>query len=227
MQFSSSLQIKQQLWVPMAQKYLWLPEKKIILLSDLHLGKSAYFRANGFPLRIESQQDDFYRLALIDAKHQDCQIFILGDLFHSRSKTDFGNLSNIIQASKNSWIFIKGNHDVFEDLDYYQLGFSQVLTQYLMDDICLVHESTSTLLKSHFCVSGHLHPGYRIAGKAKQGITLPCFYFSDTHIILPAFGSLTGLKNIFHQKKFDTIMVCNEQDIYTVSNPKLNMKSKM
>ncbi|HBK88044.1 MAG TPA: hypothetical protein DDZ56_05305 [Cytophagales bacterium] len=45
-------------------------------------------------------------------------------------------------------------------------------------------------------MAGHLHPGARLEGRGRQGIVLPCFWLSPNQLILPAFGSFTGLATI-------------------------------
>jgi metallophosphoesterase superfamily enzyme len=41
-----------------------------------------------------------------------------------------------------------------------------------------------------FC--GHIHPGILVHGLGKQSLRFPCFYFGQTHCILPAFSKFTG-----------------------------------
>ena len=50
--------------------------------------------------------------------------------------------------------------------------------------------------QERYVLSGHIHPGVKIKGKARQIITLPCFYFGQTNAVLPAFGKFTGKATI-------------------------------
>jgi hypothetical protein len=36
----------------------------------------------------------------------------------------------------------------------------------------------------------HLYPGVKLKSKAKQNLSLPCFYFAEHFAILPAFSNL-------------------------------------
>jgi len=45
-------------------------------------------------------------------------------------------------------------------------------------------------------IAGHLHPGFRMQGKARDSLRSPCWVVGPKRIIFPAFGSFTGLKNI-------------------------------
>ena len=59
------------------------------------------------------------------------------------------------------------------------------------------HQREDTQL---YNLSGHIHPGYRIHGRARGGLTMPCFLFSKDFGVLPAFGQFTGIKKIRRQK---------------------------
>ena len=62
-------------------------EKKILFISDLHLGKIAHFRKHGMAIPEKAVLENFTRLnevlALFDAE----TIIFLGDLFHFSIKT--------------------------------------------------------------------------------------------------------------------------------------------
>jgi metallophosphoesterase superfamily enzyme len=64
-------------------------------------------------------------------------------------------------------------------------------------------------------LSGHLHPGVNMRGKARQSVTLPCFYFGENMGLLPAFGTFTGLARIY-PKKNDKVFVIVEEKIIEI-----------
>ena len=41
------------------------------------------------------------------------------------------------------------------------------------DPFSFTHQKEET---NYYNLSGHIHPGYRINGMAREGITVPCFY---------------------------------------------------
>jgi metallophosphoesterase superfamily enzyme len=49
---------------------------------------------------------------------------------------------------------------------------------------------------SGYVIAGHVHPGIRLYGPARQRERLPCFVFGSDVGILPAFGDFTGLGDI-------------------------------
>ena len=50
-------------------------------------------------------------------------------------------------------------------------------------------------------ISGHIHPGVTVRGRARQGMTMPCFLFSEESAVMPAFGQFTGIKKVRPLKK--------------------------
>ena len=56
---------------------------------------------------------------------------------------------------------------------------------------------------------------FTLRGKGKSSIRSACFHLNESMIILPAFGSFTGLKNIKPENK-DEIFLTNGVDIFKV-----------
>ena len=67
---------------------LFLPEKKELLISDVHLWKADYFQQNGIPLTNNSDKNNFARIKKIVKKYSPEKLIILGDLFHSKYSID-------------------------------------------------------------------------------------------------------------------------------------------
>ncbi len=195
-----------------AKKYICFNDFKTICLSDLHLGKAGYFSQNNLPLPVIAHQIDLDNLKEIDILYNAYTILILGDLFHSSNIYEAEELRNIIDKSKNDWILIKGNHDILDNATYLNMGFKKVFKKYIQKDFCFVHEPNENDLAKYFCICGHLHPGVILRSKGKQSFSFPCFYKTQTQLILPAFGSLTGLFFIKPIKKqTTTIAICNQR----------------
>jgi Predicted ICC-like phosphoesterases len=63
---------------------------------------------------------------------------------------------------------------------------------YQIDEVIFSHEKFN--VASHQVnVIGHHHPGICIKGRARQRFKLPCFYFENQTLIIPAYGEHTGL----------------------------------
>lgn len=216
MQLSYSLSLRGQQFQALPEKALFWTNQKALLISDLHLGRDAHLRQNGFAMPSEVAETEFKKLERLLEKFEAEKIFILGDFFHSRTSGDISALRSLIKESKQEWILIKGNHDVFNDSFYLDLGISTVLKEFLLDDVLLIHDfSDITNKEKNIIVHGHIHPAYKISGKAKQSIKLPCFLIRKNVVSLPAFGFTTGLHPI-KKKKDDLILVCTSQYILPV-----------
>ena len=66
-----------------------------------------------------------------------------------------------------------------------------------------------------FTFSGHVHPGIKLNGVARQELSFPCFYFSKDHAILPAFGHFTGLYKI-KPKRTDKVFALMENKVVKI-----------
>jgi metallophosphoesterase superfamily enzyme len=70
------------------QRCLYWPKKNCLILSDLHVGKTAHFRRSGIPIPSEVLQTDLRRLSLLIEHFKPTDILIVGDLFHAGSNND-------------------------------------------------------------------------------------------------------------------------------------------
>ncbi|MBA3663290.1 MAG: ligase-associated DNA damage response endonuclease PdeM [Bacteroidetes bacterium] len=174
------------------QKAVYRPSLKQLILSDVHLGKGTHFRKQGLPLPHSSHLKDIDTLHFLFDKWEPMTVLILGDLFHSDyNKEWLWFKSLLLQYPYIQFILIEGNHDILED-EHYALK-NLFKTERLEDEhFIFSHHPTNENQKINFC--GHIHPGVRIEGTAKQSEKLPCFYFCKQQFILPAFGYLTGLQ---------------------------------
>jgi len=217
MQKSFSIQLHEQNWQALPQKALYWIEQNALLLSDLHLGRAAHLRKNGYALNESAHLSDMENIQSLMNQHDFKTIYVLGDLFHSHTLGNDSFLKDLLKESSASWILIKGNHDVFENEIYLEMGFEEVFTELKFENkILLKHEPSDQDLKRYFCISGHLHPGFRIQGKAKQAFTLPCFYFGQQQIVLPAMGMLTGLYRLKKRLKSEVFVICHPGGVQSV-----------
>ncbi|MFL5519615.1 MAG: DEAD/DEAH box helicase, partial [Gemmatimonadales bacterium] len=68
----------------LAERALWWPARRTLVVADVHLGKAATFRAAGIPIPSGSTGDDLARLDRALARTGATALVILGDLFHAR-----------------------------------------------------------------------------------------------------------------------------------------------
>lgn len=174
------------------QKAIFWEREKTLIISDLHVGKSAHFRKSGIAISSQILFDDLKVLENLIEFFNAEKIIIVGDLFHAGENSDLDIFCEWRKHfSSLEIILVKGNHDRIKQ-EFYEKNCIEICEEILqIDPFSFVHEPQN--LSDVFSISGHLHPGIIIEGKAKQKVKLPCFAVSNHQIILPAFSKFTGL----------------------------------
>ncbi|MCZ4243686.1 ligase-associated DNA damage response endonuclease PdeM [Pedobacter punctiformis] len=179
------------------ERALFLPKHQLLAISDLHLGKSAHFRQAGLQVPSTIAKSDLQRLSLLIEKYQPKTLLINGDMFHHGLNTDIDDFSIWKQQYTDlNFLLVKGNHDQLSANNYKDLGIEIHEPSFCLSPFCFIHDAPKHTNEELYPISGHIHPGVSIVGKAKQRLKFPCFYFGKDHAILPAFSLFTGLYNI-------------------------------
>ena len=184
--------IQNQTLVFTNQRALFWQEQKAVIISDLHIGKAAYFRKNGIPIPSGILEKDLERLAFLGDHFKAEKLLIVGDFLHAGKNKDFEIFEE--WRSKNSAlkiILIKGNHDIHKAAFLQHLDISIVDDFLKMEPFTFIHEPLDS--GKQFSISGHLHPGVTVKLERRKTVRLPCFRVSDHQLILPAFSEFTGL----------------------------------
>lgn len=174
------------------QKAMYRPSRRQLILSDLHLGKSTHFRKKGIALPPSGFLKDIDLLHYLIDKWTPQTVFFLGDLFHSDYNREWLWLKSLLLHYPDiEFVLIEGNHDILDDMHY---SLPNLLTAYYAEEEHLIfsHHPLTDPLKLNIC--GHVHPGVRLTGRARESLSLPCFFHGAQHFILPAFGYHTGLQ---------------------------------
>eukprot|EP01136_Pigoraptor_vietnamica_P028932 Opistho-1_new@86919 len=176
--------------------FYWESEK-ILVVSDLHLGKAGHFRKHGIPIPSEIHSQDIYALNGLLADYNPNKIILLGDLFHSDFNEEWlGFKEWVLQNGAREIILVKGNHDILDD-QIYQLSTMKIVDELTVGSFHFTHEFVMSEL---YNISGHIHPSVLLRGHARQGINLPCFCFDRASALMPAFGNFTGTYRIKPKK---------------------------
>lgn len=175
------------------QRVLYWESFNSIILSDLHIGKSAHFQKSGIPIPSSVLQNDLNRLQKLIDHFKVNRLIIVGDLFHAEYNSDLDIFKSWLNNFKTLKIdLIKGNHDRLHLSIYKSFNIQVFNTKLEIGNLKFVHDFI-TEDKNLFTISGHIHPGVFIKGKARQQIKLPCFQITKSQLILPAFSLFTGL----------------------------------
>ena len=159
----------------------------IIIIADLHLGKSFSFAKQKQFLPPYDTKETLAKLFNCINEFKPLKLIIVGDLFHDMNSiqsfqdSDYENFNKYIKKTEIIWI--KGNHDS----DVKISGFSKV-SDYKVDEIIFNHVPIKT---NNFQICGHYHPKVKISHRGKS-IYKSSFVHNDKLLILPSFGTLTG-----------------------------------
>jgi DNA ligase-associated metallophosphoesterase len=194
MKSAHPLQIGSEHLLLLADKAIYWPSQKALLVADAHFGKAAAYRALGQPVPQGTTSKNLQRLdALIESYPVEKLIF-LGDFLHAPKSHAPATL-----AALRTWrrlhadlrcILVRGNHDLKAGDPPVDLGFEIVSEPYMISSIALQHIPSPHA--THHVIAGHVHPTFRLQGKGRQRLILPCFYHEPALTILPAFGDFTG-----------------------------------
>lgn len=177
------------------QRALFWPKTKQLILSDTHFGKTNHFRQYGIAIPSQVAKHDLIRLTELIHFFDVKSVVVVGDLFHSTVP----NCDQLFLEWKSNFphvkiTLIKGNHDRFSDDYYQQIGINTIKNDLTIERITFIHDLVELVDDKRFTISGHVHPGFILEGKAKQRLKFPAFIIKDKqHLILPAFSQFTGL----------------------------------
>lgn len=197
------------------QRALIWNQRHMLVLSDLHIGKTAHFRKAGIAIPSQILHNDLKRLKDLIRDFEIKTILIVGDLFHAEVNQDIQTFSDWKQQfSSIEWRLIKGNHDRLKLSVYEELGIEVDKDYNETPPFRFVHD-VNHCEEDAFCISGHTHPGVLIKGRGKQSIKLPCFQVSKKQLTLPAFSEFTGLNTSCSDK--DTVCYAfTKTDIFEI-----------
>ncbi|WP_343042674.1 ligase-associated DNA damage response endonuclease PdeM [Yoonia ponticola] len=164
---------------------LWLPEPHVLVVSDLHFGKSDRIaRRTGTLIPPYENLETLNRLDADITRLDPKTVICLGDSFDDLDGVEAFDDTNRatltrLQAGRK-WVWIEGNHDPGP----VNLGGTHV-AEYSIGSVAFRHIASAAVPE----VSGHYHPKHGIAGKGRQK---PCFIYDKSRLILPAYGAYTG-----------------------------------
>jgi DNA ligase-associated metallophosphoesterase len=195
----------QELWL-LPEKAIFWKESAMLILTDLHLGKAGHFRKAGIPIPTSVHEADLLNLQSLIDTYAPEKILMLGDLFHSEINEEWSQFRNFLaQHHTLTFVLVKGNHDILPGDAYREPNLQVHEEEWICAPFHFTHHPPEKYpYQDLYNMSGHVHPGYRIRGKAGQHIKLPCFFFSPNGAVLPAFGKFTGCVHV-PKKKHDRV----------------------
>lgn len=177
---------------------VWLPHRTCLLVADVHLGKAVSFRRMGVPVPRGTTSETLARLSALIDTHRPTQLVFLGDLLHSRHV----HASSVVEQV-SAWraahadvgmLLVRGNHDDRAGDPPPAWQIDVVDEPWALGPLALCHHPRQ--LPGALVLAGHWHPCVHLAGRGRERLRLPCFWWRDGMLLLPAFGAFTGMHPI-------------------------------
>ncbi|MEB2646267.1 ligase-associated DNA damage response endonuclease PdeM [Pseudomonas canadensis] len=206
----------EELWL-LADKAVYWPARQCLLIADAHFGKASAYRSLGQPVPQGTTTENLQRLDRLLSALPCAQVIFLGDFLHGPGSHASGTLGAL-----RSWralnpdlpmTLIRGNHDKRAGDPPEDLRIEVVTEPLLIGPFALQHEPDAH--PSHHVLAGHVHPVYRLRGKGRQSLRLPCFVIGARVSLLPAFGTFTGGHRV-EQDNDRRIYVIGDHDVWPV-----------
>lgn len=209
-----------------------------MIVSDLHFGKTGHFRKAGIPVPPSVYKEDLQRLFQQIQYFQPKDLIFVGDLFHSRANLEHELFKKWrFDLSALTMHLVMGNHDLHSRKDHDDLDLVIHEEQLHRGEFRFVHDfslnasmpqslnasmppslnASMPPCLNAYIISGHIHPGIRLQGNGKQSLRFPCFYFTPTFAVLPAFSRFTGMA-LIEPNRGDDVYAIVDKAIIQVSS---------
>lgn len=186
-----------ELWL-LADKAIYWPAEQTLLIADIHFGKAAAYRRLGQPVPKGTTETNLRRLDALLAQYPSQKLIFLGDFLHAPEARAPATLARLgewrARHPQLEITLVRGNHDRRAGDPPMELGIEVVPEPLLLGPFALQHEPDPH--PTHHVLAGHLHPAFRLHGRGRQSLRLPCFCIGERVSLLPAFGSFTGMMDI-------------------------------
>lgn len=163
-------------FIARASGALYWPSQDMLIVADLHLGKSERMaRRGGALLPPFESRETLQRLRAEMAAVSPSHLALLGDVYdddaaaEALAPQDRADLDTIMAGCRCT--LLSGNHDARSGAE--ESALAGIILRHIAGD--------------GPDISGHYHPKATLAGRSR-----PCFLIGAQHVILPAFGHYTG-----------------------------------
>lgn len=194
---SQSILVQDEELVLLPEKAIYRPTLRMLLVADLHLGKTNHFRKAGIAVPHQPGYETLQRLVDLITLYDAENVVILGDLFHSEKNNEWNTFLDWTRKQRVDFTVIVGNHDQLMLNTYRESDFTIYENQWYSPPFVFQHHPEDKKDNhNYYRIAGHLHPAYQLRSKARERLILPCFCVEQHQLILPAFGAFTGKERI-------------------------------
>ena len=166
---------------------LW-GDRDLLVVSDLHLGKSERMaRRGGAFLPPYDTLDTLARLDELIQTLDPAAVICLGDSFDDDAAAEGLTTTERLVLGKamagRRWVWVEGNHDPsaggYEGDRCAELAVGPMVFRHIAEPDAAGE------------VSGHYHPKATVSARGAR-MSRPCFLIDGARIVMPAFGTYTG-----------------------------------
>jgi len=172
-------------------------QHRTAFIADLHLGKSATYRASGVPVPEATTGRDLDRLAGLIDRDRIETLIVLGDLAHAPAWRNDATIGAVVawrdRHAGLSIVCVRGNHDRRAGRFPEGLRIEEVDEPHEWRGLDLLHDPA--LARGRPSLSGHIHPVMRLGPtgrRSRRPVRARCFWLRGATLVLPTFGSFTG-----------------------------------
>lgn len=180
------------LWL-LAEKAVYWPARRMLMIADIHFGKATAFRALGVPVPRGTTTQNLQALDALLARYACDEIVFLGDFLHARAARAPATLGAMqawrLRHRQLRLTLVRGNHDLHAGDPPAALEIAMVDEPHAVGPFALCHHPE--LVADGYVLAGHVHPVFHLR-TARDTLRLPCFLLGATRAILPSFGAFTG-----------------------------------
>lgn len=192
----------------LADRALYWPARRRLVVADLHLGKGAVMRRAGIAVPSGGTCTDLTRLAGLLDRTASASLWILGDFLHgARSAGSDAAWHAFRQAHPQVAVgVVPGNHD--RALDATAAGV-QLLADGIQDGpFEFRHAPVAGGSGSAHILCGHLHPVLKLPALPAH----PLFWIGTGQTVLPAFSLFTGGLRVDYRQSRGSVL-CNGREL--------------
>ena len=185
----------------LAERALWWPKARALVVADVHWGKGDALRRGGVAVPEGSTAADLERLEQLLARYPARQMIVLGDLVHRPPRSAEQPWVRSARQWRESHAdiamrLVVGNHDLARRPEHTKaslahLGDWELLAEGTVESgVALWHEPPVAIEVAS--MAGHWHPVQQLRPGARQRLRVPVFWRCGNRLVLPSFGQLTG-----------------------------------
>ncbi len=197
-----------------ADRAVWWPRRRTLIVADVHLGKEAVFGRAGLALPGGPTVSDLGRLAALCRRYGAATLLVLGDFLHAPPTVgaDWPDaVSRWLDAIAPVRVrIVAGNHDRPAGRDVLDSRLTWLEEPRPLAPFVLRHEPGRD--PRGYVLAGHLHPTLRFGDGGRRRMRAPVFWLGSGGAVLPAFGSFTGGCNISPEPG-DRVVLCGPDSV--------------